>query len=211
MVRLLVVSDIRLYREGLDGLLRLRETLEVLGTAATASAALDLAGACRPDVVVVDVRMGGGLACIRAITELSPRMAVVAMGVGETDGEYLACAEVGVAGFVPTDGTIDELVASIESAARGELMCSTRLAASLLRHVGTLARSRAAPGSAPGLTGRELQILRLLDRHLTNKEIAQQLGIEATTVKNHVHRLLGKLRVRRRREAVASALGRPVT
>jgi two-component system nitrate/nitrite response regulator NarL len=206
MPSVLIVTDVRLFREGLNEVLRRRVDLTVVGTASGASDGVHRVNELQPDVVLVDVRMADGLALVRTITRHCPELKVIVLGVADSQTEVLACAEAGIAGFVSVEGSIDELVAAIESAARGELACSARTASMLLRHVGVLAMAQTSTRFMPALTVRELEVLRLLDRHLTNKEIARQLGIETATVKNHVHRLMEKLQVHRRRDAVASVM-----
>ena len=115
----------------------------------------------------------------------------------------IACAEAGASGYVPRDGTVDDLETVVESVARGEIECSPRIAASLLRRVGALAAELRGPSPNSSLTAREQEVAELLDQGLTNKEIAQQLSIAVPTVKNHVHRILDKLHVHRRTEAAA--------
>ena len=124
------------------------------------------------------------------------------------ESDVLTCAEAGVAGFVPVEASLADLVATVEGVARGEFACSARIAGVLLRHVGNLALARTSPRALPALTARELEVLRLLDGRCSNKQIARQLGIEVATVKNHVHRLLEKLHVHRRMDAVATVKGR---
>jgi len=110
---------------------------------------------------------------------------------------------VGIAGFVTSEASVAELVAAIESVARGESLCSPSVVAALLRRLGSLARSWAEADPTQPLTRREREILELIDEGLSNKQIAQRLRIELPTVKNHVHNILGKLGVRRRAEAAA--------
>lgn len=204
MIRLLIVSDVRLFREGLSEILSHRRVHEIAGTAATASEALHRTAELQPDMALVDSRMADSLSYVRTITRLhSPSPTKVLMlGIAELESTIIDWAEAGVAGFVPLDASVDDLMTAIDHSARGELACSARMASILLRHVGTLAVTKVPSGPTQALTSRELQVLRLLDRHMTNKEIARSLGIEVTTVKNHVHRLLEKLEVHRRLDAV---------
>jgi len=109
----------------------------------------------------------------------------------------LLCAEAGAAGYVPCDGTIDNLVDTIHSVARGELLCSPRIAATLFRALHVRVPKPDADRLALTLTAREREIAPLIDRGLSNKEIAAHLRIEAATVKNHVHNLLESFRSRR--------------
>jgi DNA-binding NarL/FixJ family response regulator len=105
-------------------------------------------------------------------------------------------------GYVPRDASADELVRTVRSVARGELPCSPRIAAMLFRELATMDAAVPAPALA-SLTYREREVVALVDRGLSNKEIAAELGIELPTVKNHVHRVLEKLDVRGRSAAAA--------
>jgi DNA-binding NarL/FixJ family response regulator len=127
----------------------------------------------------------------------------VALGMHESETEIIACAEVGVAGYVPRGGSLSDAFEAVEAVARGEMRCSPRIAGFLFRHIATLSHDRAGPAPAAALTAREAQILKLLQEGLSNKMISRNLGIELPTVKNHVHSLLGKLGVHRRAEAVS--------
>ena len=205
VIKLLIVADIRLYREGLAGVLDRQDQFRVAGTAADAEGALTELRGSQPDVVLVDMAMPDGLETARAIIDLAPAVKVVALSVAETEQDVVACAEAGIAGYVPRQGSLPDLIAALESAARGEALCSPRMAASLLRRVAALAASQPKGLAHAHLTAREHEILGLLDGGLANKEIAQRLGIEVATVKNHVHNILEKLHVHRRGEAAARA------
>jgi DNA-binding NarL/FixJ family response regulator len=137
-----------------------------------------------------------------------PEVKVVAFAVPETESDIIACAEAGVAACVTREASFGELVATIERVGSGESLCSPQVAAVLLRRVATLAAARSVePASA--LTGREREILDLIDEGLSNKQIAQRLCIELPTVKNHVHNLLEKLDVQSRYEAAALMRNNP--
>ena len=175
---------------------------------ASAEEALAAVAQVHPNVALVDMATDGALETIRALALTSPEVKIVALAVPEAEGEVIACAEAGISGLVSRDASLDDLLHSIASVARGEMVCSPRVAASLLRRVRTLAAERAGEPVDPHLTAREMQILRLIeDEGLSNKEIAQRLCIEVPTVKHHVHNLLEKLGVRRRSEAVARIRG----
>jgi DNA-binding NarL/FixJ family response regulator len=203
MLHLLVVSGVRFYREGLSEVLAARAGI------AGCSAALDAAGAGarllaapRPDVVLLDVAVPEARELVASAARSGAR--VVVMAVGEADDALLDWAELGVAGYVGRDGSLEELCETVEAAARGELRCSPTMAASLLRHLSALAGIvRSARHAAPPvrLTSRELEIAALIAGGLSNKGIARHLGIEVATAKNHVHNILRKLQVEHRHEA----------
>ena len=202
----LIVTDIRLFREGLANILRRDRGVRVAATASAAEA-LRAVAESRPAVALVDMATADALATIRALVLAAPELKVVALAVPETEGEVIACAEAGISGLVSRDASLDDLIEAIDSVSRGEMVCSPRVAARLLRRVRTLAAERADEPRDPHLTAREMQILRLIEEGLSNKEIAQRLCIEVPTVKHHVHNLLEKLGVRRRGEAVARIRG----
>jgi DNA-binding NarL/FixJ family response regulator len=202
MLSILIVSEIRLYREGLAELLARQGSLRVIGTAALADEAIARACELSPSVVLIDQALPGGLLLSRTLLEMQPNVRVVALGVPEDAESVLSIAEAGIVGYVPRDGTMENLVDTVERAVRGELQCSPQLAGAIIRRLAM----RAAVGSEVHrgpLTARESEIVRLIDQGLSNKEIAVRLGIEVATVKNHVHNLLEKLRVHRRAEAAA--------
>lgn len=203
VTRVIVVANIRLYREGLAHTLGSQAHIDVLGATDTGAAAVGAVDLVRPDVVVVDTATPDGLSTVRALAGRCPGARIVALGVPEHEPELIACAEAGISGYVNRDGSIDDLIAAIDSVARGEMLCTPRIAAALVRRVATLAGERSTAGTEARLTRREIEIGRLIDEGLSNKEIAQRLCIELPTVKNHVHHLLGKLDVRRRGEAAA--------
>jgi two-component system nitrate/nitrite response regulator NarL len=202
-IRVVVASDIRLYREALE-----RAFSEVSGlqvAAATSSAAETLVNLTHftPDVILLDMGMDDAFAVARHLPHVSPHTRIVALGMHESETEIIACAEVGVAGYVPRGGSLSDAFEAVWAVARGELRCSPRIAGFLFRHIATRSQDRASPAPAAALTAREAQILKLLQEGLSNKMISRSLGIELPTVKNHVHSLLGKLGVHRRAEAVS--------
>jgi two-component system, NarL family, nitrate/nitrite response regulator NarL len=205
-VRIVVVGDVRLYRDGLALILATRPRFDVLGTAATVADALELISTQQPDVVLLDTGTPQALSLVRHVHEALPRTQVVALTVPEVEETVIDCAEAGVAGYVTRDGSLADLVDAIESATRGETTCSPRIAAMLLRRVAAAPRQRSVAHVAE-LTAREREIARLIENGLSNKDIARQLFIEVSTVKNHVHHILEKLRVTRRSDVVARVRG----
>ena len=202
-IRVLVVAAVRLYREGIASNLARRDGIIVLGVAARSEEALHLIASTTPDVLILDMGLSDSLELARSLSREAPHIKVIAFAVEDLDYEILACAEAGVAGYVPCEASLSDLVAAIENVTRGELQCSPRVAASLFRRVGSLASRVRDVSSGHGLTRREREVLALVDEGLSNKEIAVRLHIEVSTVKNHVHKLLEKAHATSRTQAVA--------
>jgi two-component system, NarL family, nitrate/nitrite response regulator NarL len=201
--RIVIAAEVGVYAEGL-GLGLAHHELEVAGTATDAVETMRLVREHGPDVLLIDMAMPAGLSVLRVITAEHPTVRVLALAIEETEDMVIACAEAGVAGFVPRDARVAEVASIARDAARGRAECSPRIAARLLHRVAVLAASRPeepTPGDA--LTRREAEILSLIDDGLSNKQIALELCIEVATVKNHVHNILSKLQVSRRSEAAA--------
>lgn len=207
MIGVLVVSDVRFYREGLAEFLPRSPHIYVAGTAGSGDDAFARLRECRAEIVLLDTKLPNGLETARRIASAVPDVKVVALALQEKDDDIIAWAEAGVAGYVPRDASISELIAAVESTARGELRCPPRVAASLLWRLGRIALGApVAPVATVGetLTQREREIVRLIDQGLSNKEIARRLGIQLATAKAHVHNILEKLHVHRRIQIAAS-------
>jgi DNA-binding NarL/FixJ family response regulator len=207
LIKLVVIAAVRLYREGLAALFAERRGFSVEATAVSREDGLARVRTSRPDVVLIALGRGAAAPLVREIVETAPAARVVMLGVSDDDPEVLPLAEAGVAGYVTTEASANEIVLVVESVARGEMPCSPRLAATLLQRVATLAQERRAPSVLASLTTRERQIAQMLGDGLSNKEIACGLQIEVATVKNHVHNILEKLNVTRRGEAAAIVRG----
>jgi len=183
--------------------LSLRPNFLVVGAASNVDEAIALSTNTNPDIAIVDMATRQSLSVVRSLRRHRPVMRVVGFGVEEQEGEILACAEAGLAGYVPNDASLDDLVMRVESVHRGELLCTPRIAASLFRSLESNAHAATPRPEGLALSAREREVLRMIDRGLSNKEIAVLLHIEVSTVKNHVHNLLDKLHVTSRSEAAA--------
>jgi two-component system nitrate/nitrite response regulator NarL len=201
--RIIIVSDARLYREGLALSLARVDRIFVVGVADTVASALICIEANNPDVVLLDFAMPDARVLPDAIAGARLPVKVVAFSVAETEDEICECAEAGIAGYVARDGSKEDLIAAVENAVRGEVVCSPRAAASLFRRLAAHVRTTRQRPLEAALTTREQDIIALIDKGLSNKEIARQLKISLPTVKNHVHNILEKLQVRRRGAAAA--------
>jgi len=208
-LRVLIVSNVRVVREGLTSILAQRDAVDVVSTADLPHAG-DRSARLRPDVILFDAARRDSVEFVKDLVASAPHSKVVAFGVRETNEEILALAAAGTAGYVSEGAESGDVVRVLEQVMCDELPCSPRAAASLYRRVAVLSQGGNEPAGVGsgcagpmGLSRRELQIAHLIDCGLMNKQIASRLGIEAATVKNHVHNLCEKLEVHRRGEAVA--------
>ena len=203
MIRVLIVDDTRLHREGLARVLGQASCIDVVGTAASCVESLAYIPAQRPEIVLLHVSVPAGIAAMRMILDRAPDVRVVAFGVAETEEEIVACAEAGAAGYVMREGSLSDLIAVVEGVMRGDLLCSPRIAGTLLRRVASLAAQRRPQILEIHLTPQETKVVELIDEGLSNKEIASRLQVEVRTVKSHVHNILEKLHVHRRWDIAA--------
>ena len=194
MTRVFIISEVRLYRDGLARLLRRDQRLDVVGAAAGVPEALEeLAGLPEPpDAVLLDVPAPAGLEGLRQLEAAVPTARIIVLNVSDADEQgVIAWAEAGVGGLLARDVDVDDVAQAVQTTASGGTVCSPRLAALLLRRMAKSGEDR--PVSSP-LTSREREIAELLEQGLSNKEIAVRLRIELPTVKNHVHSILTKLK-----------------
>jgi two-component system nitrate/nitrite response regulator NarL len=206
-LRVVVVSPVRLLREGLAEMLRQRPRVEaVLGVAAPGDVA-SVRESFQPNLVLVDVIASEGLDAVRRLGAMSSGIQVLAFGAPDRDDDVLAYAEAGLAGYIPRDASTEELFDAVDRAVNGELLCSPRAAGLMYRRLCALAERNHVDDGVQPLTVREREIVQWIDAGLSNKAIARELRIGLSTVKNHVHRILEKLSVTRRGEAAARIRG----
>jgi DNA-binding NarL/FixJ family response regulator len=219
-VRVLVVDDQRVVREGLQMLLGLLDTVAVAGTAADGQEALDLVQADRPDVVLMDLHMPrvDGIEATRRLAETAPGLPVVVLTTYSDDERVLAALQAGARGFLTKDAGAAEIEKALLAAARGQGALAPEVQRVLLEALRTGASSgvpTTRPGAAPappvppvealGLTARELDVVRLIATGLSNAEIAQQLFVSTATVKTHINHVFAKTNLRDRAQLVAYA------
>lgn len=205
VVSVFIVSDIKLYCDGLERLLVNQSDVRVIGTALSCHEAMVALTIAMPDIALIDLAMCQSLGTIRQIVDAAPSMKVVALTATESETEIVACAEAGIAGYVTRNSSVEDLVRCLRSVVVDELQCSPRVAAYLLRRVGVRAKDATEMAPFTPLTKRESHILDLIGQGLSNKEIARLLNIEVSTVKTHVHNILEKFQVHRREEVVVMA------
>jgi DNA-binding NarL/FixJ family response regulator len=190
--RVAVVSDAQLYLAAVVQGLASSDRVEVTASATTGEQLVAALRGAPADVALVDVAMPASLGVVHALRRALPGLRVVGFGVAGR-AHAAAYAAAGVAASVPREGSVDDLVSAVERAMQADVP----------RPAAPPARADAPLAAAP-LTPREAEIVALIDRGLSNKEIAELLAIEPATVKNHVHNVLEKLRVRRRGAAAAA-------
>jgi two-component system, NarL family, nitrate/nitrite response regulator NarL len=199
--RVALVAPIGIYRDALARVLP-RYGLRVVASLETEVEAGAIVGRAEFDVVLVDVSRGGGLATLRRLAEVAPDSRLLAIAVRDVDADVLACIEAGAVGYVLRDASLEELADAAHRALRDEPLASPHVIATLMRRVAALS-ANGDRTSVGDLTTRELEVVELIEKGLSNKEIAAQLSIAVTTVKNHVHSILEKLKVQRRGEAAS--------
>ncbi|MBL8576592.1 MAG: response regulator transcription factor [Mesorhizobium sp.] len=204
--RILIIDDHPIYREGLARSLGEQPDLAVCGEGATAEEAVTLSAALRPDLVLLDLSMpGGGLVALERILAANSETDVVVLTASEEDDDVFRALELGAKGYVAKGVGANDLASILRSVLDGESYVSPQLAARLLRRLGTSGIAQ-VPSPAGGealssLTKREEQILQLVAKGNSNKEIARLVDAQEKTIKNHMTRIMQKLNARSRLEA----------
>lgn len=209
-IRVLLVDDQALFREGLHTLLSVYPDLEVVGEAGNGQEALALAASLRPDVVLMDLRMPvlDGVAATRRLTEAMPQTKVLVLTTFDDDDHVFDGLRAGAVGYLLKDVASEKLVEAIRAAHAGQSFLQPSVAAKVVAEFARLVtpeRETAVSDMVESLSEREMEILALVAGGASNKEIAASLYIAEGTVKNHVTNILGKLGVRDRTQAALKA------
>ncbi|MGW4625542.1 response regulator [Streptomyces rubiginosohelvolus] len=207
-VTLVVVDDHPVVRDGLRGMFNAAPGFEVLGEAADGVDALAVVGELDPDVVLMDLRMpgGGGVAAIAELTRRGARSKVLVLTTYDTDSDTLPAIEAGATGYLLKDAPREELFAAVRAAADGRSVLSPAVASRLMTRV----RTPAADPAESALSAREREVLVLVARGTTNREIAAELFISEATVKTHLTHVFAKLGAKDRAAAVAVGYDRGI-
>lgn len=215
-IRILLVDDQALFREGLRTLLSIHDDLEVVGEASNGQEAVTAVEKLAPDVVLMDLRMPvlNGVAATRQITESTPNSRVIVLTTFDDDDYVFDGLRAGAVGYLLKDVPSAKLVEAIRAAARGESFLQPSVAAKVVAEFSRMSDLETSAGSTTAvaqqdlvepLSERELEILGVLATGASNREIANKLFITEGTVKNHVTNILGKLGVRDRTQAALKA------
>jgi DNA-binding NarL/FixJ family response regulator len=201
-IRLLIVDDHPVVRDGLRGMFAGETDFDVVGEAADGAEAVTRAEGLRPDVILMDLRMPGleGVSAIRMLADRGIGSHVLVLTTYETDREVLDAIDAGATGYLLKDAPRDELFRAVRAAARGEAVLSPSVATRLVSQV-------REPLREP-LSHREMEVLKLVARGTTNREAASRLYISEATVKTHLLHIYAKLGVNDRAAAVAEAFER---
>jgi DNA-binding NarL/FixJ family response regulator len=201
-IRLVVVDDHPVVRDGLRGMLAAQPYLELAGEAADGAEAVAVVARVRPDVVLMDLRMPGmdGVTAIGRLKAEHPEVRVLVLTTYDTDADVVRALEAGATGYLLKDAPREELFRAVRAAARGETVLAPSVATRLVGRM-----QNPAPAA---LSPRELEILRLVAKGATNRQAAAELFISEATVKTHLLHAFGKLGVSDRTAAVAIALER---
>jgi DNA-binding NarL/FixJ family response regulator len=199
-IRLLIVDDHPIVRDGLRAVFDGDPDFDVVGEAGDGAEAVDTATALRPDVLLMDLRMPrmSGVEAIKALAQRAPTVRILVLTTFDTDADVLPAIEAGATGYLLKDAPRAELVRAARAAHRGESVLAPSVARRLLSKV-------REPDAAKTLTQRELKVLSLIAGGATNREAAKQLFISEATVKTHLLHIYAKLGTRDRASAVAEA------
>ncbi|MEV5895619.1 response regulator transcription factor [Nonomuraea fuscirosea] len=202
MIRLLIVDDHPVVRDGLSSMLAREPGFEVVGEAGDGAEAVRLARSLRPDVILMDLRMPGtdGLGAMRELAQDGGGARVLVLTTYDTDSHVLPAIEAGATGYLLKDAPRDELLRAVRATARGEAVLAPSAAALLM--------SRVRSSATGPLSPRELEVLQLVAGGATNREAAAKLFVTEATVKSHLLNIYGKLGVGDRAAAVTEAFNR---
>jgi DNA-binding NarL/FixJ family response regulator len=206
MIRVVIADDHQHFREGMKALLLSEQDIETIAEAESGDKVVDLAARLQPDVILMDLKMPGlsGVEATRQITYTSPHIAILVVSMFEDDDSIFAALQSGARGYLLKGALKAEILRAIRAVSRGEAIFGPAIASRLMRYFASAKRS--APSDLfPELTEREVEILELIARHLTNPEIAQRLSLSPKTVRNHVSNIFSKLQVANRAQAIIRA------
>jgi two-component system response regulator DevR len=207
MIRLLIIDDHEMVREGLKAMLTTEPDFAIVGDAANAEQAFELIERLRPDIILLDIRLPGtsGIEVCRTVTERYPETAVIILTTFTDESLVAQCIQAGARGFIVKDIERFDLKRSIRAVARGEAAIDSKAAVAVLAQLRRVPRLNDEPTAEP-LSSQQIVILRLVAQGLSSREIATQLYLSENTVKGYVQEILHRLGVKNRTEAVMVAV-----
>jgi DNA-binding NarL/FixJ family response regulator len=212
-IRVLIVDDQTLIREGLETLLGLMPGLQVVGAARDGEEALRLVAELQPDVVLMDLRMPrlDGVAATRRIVAQWPGTRVIALTTYADDDSIFGVLEAGAMGYLTKDAGAQAITQAIRTVHQGEALLDPAVQARVIRQLRAAPATPAPSALPPDLTQREAEVLALIGQGLNNQEIARRLVVSEATVKTHINNLFSKIGVRDRAQAVVYAMRHGLT
>lgn len=207
MIRILLVDDQYLIRQGLRSILESNEDIQVIGEAENGQQAIEQIAALQPDLVLMDIRMPvmDGVAATKAIAQQYPEIKVLILSTFDDDEYVFQAMRLGAKGYLLKDTEPDELMLAIRSIYKGQTLLGPGLFEKALMPVAAPTIFREPPPELAQLTPRELEVLRLIASGANNREIAQSLFLSENTVKNYVTNILSRLNLRDRTQAALLA------
>ena len=209
-IRVLIADDAPLFRRGLSVVLSTEPNIEVVAEAEDGQQAIERAEEFAPDVVLMDVRMPrvNGIDAARTIRDTSPTTKIIMLTVSDEDDDLYEAIKAGANSYLLKEVSVEEVPEAIRAVVQGQSLISPSMASKLLNEYTSLAKraDEKQQFPSPGLTSRELEVLKLVAKGQSNREIGEELFISENTVKNHVRNILEKLHLHSRMEAVIYAV-----
>lgn len=214
MTSVIIVSDIRIYREGLKNILAHEGSLKVVMAVSGIEQAIATIQERTPDIVLLDMTMLSSCEAVRRIVSSAPESRVIVLAIAEDEEHIFHCAKAGVSGYVLREASIEQLIQTISRVSKGNIYCPEEIVTNLLTKIKSMPdyeetaeqealRSGQNNTTLSDLTMRERQVVKLVFNGLSNKQIARDLNIELSTVKNHIHNILRKLKLSSRLQLVS--------
>lgn len=207
-IKVLIVDDHALLREGLIKILSLEDDLKIIGEAGKGEEAIELTRTLKPNVILMDINMPGvnGIEATKVIKKEFPSIGIIALTIHDDEEYIFELVRAGVSGYVLKDIQPERLVSAIRDVAQGKSVIHPNITAKLLGEFNRLSERKNRPSSFGELTMREIEVLELIAQGMANKDIARVLFISEKTVKNHVTSIFRKLNVEDRTQAALYAV-----
>jgi len=201
-MNVIVLTPIRILGEGLQACLGRRSDVSLSAVVSDLPSLRVALANMSPDLVLIDVTQGIELEEVRSIAAAWPKLALMALGLCEQRQDVIRCGRAGFVGYIAREASIDSLCQAMLDVSTGRLQCTAEISGGLLRALFRMDYCSPTTSVDSALTKRECEVLQLIGRGLSNKEIARELSLSTATIKHHVHGVLGKLNVARRAQAM---------